>query len=167
MASSHSFTLDQSDPDAFCYDKTMINLKNKPITFSIAVSLLGMGMLVAVGFVIYMLSSSFFALKGAGLGAVIYVPAVTLYIVQIVFYVVLGWFLLQRIYRWSIPAIIVSTIACPIALLVIMASIANQFGYAVDLSSPIGVGLLIFLLLTPLIMGVIAYNDIHYRLPRI
>lgn len=145
----------------------MINLRNKPTTFLIAVSLLGIGMLMGIGYVMYILVGSFFALESAGLGAIIYIPAVILYILQIIFYIILGWFLLQRIYRWSIPAIIVSTIACPIALVVIMASIGNQFEYSIDLSTPVGAGLLTFLLLTPLIMGAVAYNDIRYRLPKI
>lgn len=145
----------------------MINLKNKPTTFLIATLLLGMGILMGVGYVLYILIGSFFIFTGAGPEIIIYVPAILLYVIQILFYVVLAWLLLQRIYRWSIPAIIISTIACPLALLMIMASIANQLGYTVDLSSPVGVGLLIFLSLTPLAMGVIAYNDIRYRLPKI
>lgn len=124
-------------------------------------------MLMGVGYVLYILIGSFVVFTSAGPATIIYAPAFILYIAQIIFYIVLGWFLLQRIYRWSIPAIIVSTIACPLALLMIMASIANQFRYAVDLSSPVGVGTLIFLSLTPLAMGVIAYNDIRYRLPKI
>lgn len=145
----------------------MINLKNKPITFSIATLLLGIGMLMGIGYVVYIFIGSLFVFTGAGPEIIIYVPAIILYAIQILFYVVLAGFLLQRIYRWSVPAIIVSTIACPLALLMTVASIANWLGYTIDLSGPVGVGLLVFLLLTPLIMGVIAYNDIRYRLPKI
>lgn len=145
----------------------MINLKNKPTTFLVAALLLGAGMLMAVVYVINILVVSSSAAKGAGLGVVVYGPAVTAYVIQIIFYIAVGWLLLRLIYRWSKPAIIISTIVCPVALLIIMASIANQFGYTVDLSSPVGVGLLIFLLLTPLLMGAVAYNDIRYRLPKI
>lgn len=145
----------------------MITLKNKPTTFLVAALLLGIGMLAGVGYVFYILIGSLFAFKDAGPATIIYVPAVILYVIQIIFYVVLAWLLLQRIYRWSVPAIIVSTIACPLALLMIVASVGNWLGYAIDLSSPAGVGLLIFLSLTPLIMGVIAYYDIRYRLPKI
>ena len=122
---------------------------------------------MGIGYAIYIFVGSFFAFKGTGLETIIYVPAIILYIIQILFYVVLAWFLLLHIYRWSVPAIIASTIACPLALLMIMTSIANWFGHTIDLSNPVGVGILIFLLLTPLAMGVIAYNDIRYRLPKI
>ena len=145
----------------------MIKLKNKPTTFLIAAPLLGIGILTGVGYALYILIGSFFGLESIGLGAIIYIPAIMLYAIQIIFYTVLGWFLLQRIYQWSVPAIIISTIACPLVLLLIWVSIASQFGYVVDLSSPVGIGLLIFLMLTPLIMGAIAYYDIHYRLPKI
>lgn len=145
----------------------MIDVKNKPTTFLIATLLLGAGMLMAIVHVVGILVGSSSVANDAGIGVVIYGPAVMAYVIQIIFYVTVGWLLLRLIYRWSKPAIIISTIVCPVALSIIMASIANQFGYTVDLSSPVGVGLLIFLLLTPLLMGAVAYNDIRYRLPKI
>lgn len=124
-------------------------------------------MLIGAGYVVFILIGSFFGLADAGLGAIVYGSAIILYVIQIIFYIVLGWLLLQYIYRWSRLAIILSTIACPLALLIIVSSISNQFGYTVDLSHPIGIGILIFFALTPLAMGVVAYNDIRYRLPNI
>jgi hypothetical protein len=150
-----------------CYDKAMITVKNKPTTLLIATPILGVGMLIGLGYVLYILVGSFLALKSAGLEIFIGISAMLLYVVQIVLYIVISFFLLRGIYRWSRAAIIASTVASPLALVVVVASIANQFGYVVDLSSPVGIGLLIFFLLTPLIMGVIAYNDIHYRLPKV
>ncbi|MDN5274710.1 MAG: hypothetical protein JWP06_611 [Candidatus Saccharibacteria bacterium] len=145
----------------------MISLKNKPTTLFIAALILGIGMLTGVGYVVYTLVGSFFVFKYAGLGIIIGVPAILLYIGQIIFYIVLGYLLLRSIYKWSVPAIIASTIISPLILVVIIASIASQSDHIVDFSSPVGVGLLIFFLLTPLAMGVVAYNDIRYRLPKI
>lgn len=122
---------------------------------------------MATGYVVYIGIGLFFALKNAGLEIIITVPAALLYLTQIVAYILLGYFLLRSISRWSVAAIVASTIVSPLALAMVAAFIAHQFAYTVDLSNPVGVGILIFFLLTPLIMGTIAYNDIRYRLPKV
>lgn len=145
----------------------MINLKNKPITLFVAGPILGVGMLLAIGYVLYAIVQSFSALKDIGLVSFVSVAFILFYLLQIVAYMVGGYFLLRGIYRWSAAAIILNAIVTPIVLAIVLTMVANQFSYVINLSKPLGVGILSFFLLMPLILGAIAYNDLHYRLPKV
>jgi len=118
---------------------------------------------MGISYIIYMLIASIFTSQGLGLELIVLVPALLFYILQIIFYLVLGYFLLRGIYRWSNVAIVLSVVIGPLVLVVITSSIASIFHQTLDASSPAGIGLLIFFLLTPLMTAVVAYNDIRYR----
>lgn len=122
---------------------------------------------MGTGYAVYTLIVSISALKDTGLEDIIIVPALLLYLAQIIAYLVIGYFLLRGIYHWSAVAIIANTIASPIVLAIILATFTNRFDAIVDFSTPVGIGILLFFLLAPLVLGVIAYNDLRYRLPKI
>ena len=143
----------------------MINLKDKPTTLFVAGPILSIGILMGIGYVIYTLIGSIFAFKGLGLELIVLVPAMLFYVVQIIFYLALGYFLLRGIYRWSNVAIVLGVIVGPLVLVIVVSFIAGKFEQSLDASTPIGIGLLIFFLLTPLVMATVAYNDIRYRKP--
>lgn len=145
----------------------MINLKDKPTTLYVAAPVLGIGILMGIGYIVYVLIQSFSTIKGIDIGSIFSVPIILFYLLQIIVYLVLGYFLLRGIYNWSTAAIVINVIISPLVLAIVMATITNQSAYIVDFSTTSGVGTLIFFLLTPLILGVIAYNDLHYRLPKI
>ena len=147
-----------------------LNLQNKPITLFTAGAVIGLNIVASIGVILYALASfaMYVASKEAkvmgGLGLVVATPLLLYTIVQAAVVIVVGYVLLKGIYRWSSPSIIIGATLASFALITLFAAAASQFGAA---SSPVGIGLLCFFAMTPLVMGVIAYNDLRYRLPKI
>lgn len=149
-----------------------LDIKDKPITLFVAGLPLGLGIIIGVGMLLYTLVGPFIivANDGSGMTALALIsvaPFLLLYALQVAVFIVIGFLLLKGVYNWSSPSIIMSAIASPIVYIGCFATIALQFNYVINASTPVGIIFLCSFALTPLITGAIAYNDIRYRLPKI
>lgn len=147
-----------------------LNLHNKPITLFTAGAVIGLNIVASIGVILYALAvpvmfiASGQAQGPGGLAIIVMAPLLLYTIAQAAVVIVVGYVLLKGIYRWSSPSIIMSAVLSSFAFITLFAAAASQYGAT---SSPVGIGLLCFFAMTPLVMGVIAYNDLRYRLPKI
>lgn len=141
----------------------MISLKNKPLTLFIAGPILGLGIILGVGYALYAIVKSLLSLNEAGLAVFVLAPLFMVFLLQVIAYLTLCFFLLRAMYKWSTIGIILSAFVSPVAFLAIVSLIPVQTDLFLDFSSPLGIGVLIFFLLASFTLLVVAYNDVRYR----
>ena len=141
----------------------MITLKNKPTTLFIAAPILGLGLILGAGYVVYMVIHGLINSDKVGLAVVYLVPLFLFGLFQAIAYLAVGFFILRSIYNWSSVGIILNVFVTPIAFLMVAALVGAHFGLFVDFSSPFGIGALLFFFLGSFALAVIGYNDIKYR----
>lgn len=141
----------------------MINLKNKPITLFIAAPILGFGLILGAGYVVYMVVKFLLDVDKMGITVVVFGPLMLWVLLQSIAYLAVGFFILRAIYKWSTAGIILNIFATPLAFLAVVVSVASYRGSYMDFSSPVGIGSLLFFFLGSFALALIAYNDIKYR----
>jgi hypothetical protein len=125
------------------------------------------GLLYIVGIVAWPIFVSAADSSGASfLSVVVLAPFLAIYAAQIGVWLVALWFVLRSAAQWSKSGIILAAIISPVLILVCWSLVGNLFGYTTDLQTTSGIIEICIIGLLPVIYGAIAYNDIHYRLPR-
>ncbi|RYX78712.1 hypothetical protein EON76_03275 [bacterium] len=146
----------------------MIDFSDKPLSLKIAAPVFYVDVIIGILYVFFAVKSLFESPsidQMAVLGLFIYAPFSVFIFMQVAVILAVGYMILRGMYKWSKAAIVAGVFTVPLALLLILASVANSTDFRLDLQTSGGVVILLFVFLAPLFMAVVAYHDIKYRLP--
>jgi hypothetical protein len=142
-----------------------MKFKNKPYTFSILFVLTGLIALATLSNLLYFAYGFLFQPNESSILLFLSIPVLLFFIVQAGVYLLLGWLLQRWAVKGSIVAIILSVFYNIISFFIILSFIRQLIDFSFDANTPLGLIALIAVLFVPLVLGVVAYYDIRYRVP--